>query len=52
LNQIIVDEKKVVSIRITDHFDRHAPIVVTYFNSYGKELGGALGHLAPVEREE
>jgi len=33
LNQIIVEEQKVVSIRITDRFDRHAPIVVTYFDS-------------------
>jgi hypothetical protein len=52
LSQVIVGEKKVVSIRIADRFDRHAPIVVTHFGSCSKELLGALGPLTLVEGEE
>ena len=52
LRQIVVREKQVVSIRIADRLDGHAPMGVTHFGSCSEELLGAPGRLAPAEREE
>jgi len=52
LGQVIVGEKKVVSIWIPDRLDRHPPMVVTHLGSCSKELRSALGRLAPVQREK
>ena len=51
-NQIVIDEKEVVPVRITDRLDGHAPVIVTYLDSCCPELVDASGHLAPVEGEE